>query len=144
MEHVITNFENIPSINILKNHILSLIRPNKKSIFGIHDLLGRNYIFQLRVGLSSLRYHKKHHNFIDTPSDKCFCDNGIEDTNHFFFSCLFYATQRATLASSVIEILQKYNLNHLGNQAELYLYGHHSLNKYYLSHGAECNMVFIF
>ena len=80
------------------------------------------------MGLSSLRYHKKHHNFIDTPSDKCFCDNGIEDTNHFFFSCLFYATQRATLASSVIEILQKYNLNNLGNQSELYLYGHHSLN----------------
>ena len=80
------------------------------------------------MGLSSLRYHKKHHNFIDTSSDKRFCDNGIEDTNHFFFSCLFYATQRATLASSVIEILQKYNLNHLGNQSELYLYGHHSLN----------------
>ena len=28
----------------------------------------------------------------------------------------------------VIEILQRNNLNHLGNQLELYLYGHRSLN----------------
>ena len=82
------NFENIPSINILKNHILSLIRPNQKSIFGIHDPLGLLYLFQLRVGLSSLRYHNKHHNFIDTPSDKCFCNNGIEDFSRVCFMLL--------------------------------------------------------
>ena len=33
-----------------------------------------------------------------------------------------------TLASSVIQILQKYNMNHLGNQSNLYLYGHQSIN----------------
>ena len=126
--NVITHFDNIPSINILKDHILSLIRPKKKNIFGIHDPLGRRYLLQLRIGLSSLRYHKKGHNFIDTPSDQCLCNHGIEDTNHFLFSCLFFATQRATLASSVIEILQKYNLNHLGNQSHLYLYGHQTIN----------------
>jgi len=126
--NVITHFDNIPSINILKDHILSLIRPKKKNIFGIHDPLGLRYLLQLRVGLSSLRYHKKCHNFFDTPSDKCLCNHGIEDTNHFLFSCLFFATQRATLASSVIEILQKYNLNHLGNQSHLYLYGHQTIN----------------
>ena len=126
--NVITHFENVPSINILKNHILSLIRPNKRSIFDIHDPLGLRYLFQLRVGLSSLNYHKKRHKFPDTPSEKCLCNQGSEDTNHFLFSCLFYATQRATLASSVIEILQKYNLNRLGNQSELYLYGHRSIN----------------
>ena len=26
-------------------------------------------------------------NFIDTPSDKCVCNHGIEDTNHFLFLC---------------------------------------------------------
>ena len=113
---------------ILKDHILSLIRPKKKNIFGIHDPLGHRYLLQLRVGLSSLRYHKKCHNFIDTPSDKCPCNNDIEDTNHFLFSCPFFVAQRATLASSVIQILQKYNLNRLGNQSHLYLYGHPTIN----------------
>ena len=36
-------------------------------------------------------------------------------------------TQRANLAVEVIDILQRNNLNHLGNQLE-YLYGHPSLN----------------
>ena len=33
-----------------------------------------------------------------------------------------------SLASNVIEILQKYSLNHLGNQPNLYLYGHQTIN----------------
>ena len=120
--NIITHFDNIPSINILKDHILSMIRPEKKNIFGINDP------FQLRVGLSSLRYHKKCHNFIDSPSDICLCSEGIEDINHFLFLCPLFTAQRATLASSVIQILQKYNLNHLGNQSNLYLYGHQTVN----------------
>ena len=72
------------------NHILSLIRPKKKCIFGIHDPLGLRYLFQLRAGLSSSRYHKKCHNFFDTPTDKCLCNQGIEDTNRFLFLCPFF------------------------------------------------------
>ena len=52
----ITHFNDVPSIVILKEHITSLIRPLKKSIFGIHDPLGLRYLFQLRVGLCSVRY----------------------------------------------------------------------------------------
>ena len=125
---VMSHFDTLPSIDISKRHILSLIRPSKKIIFGIHDPLGLRYLFQLRVGLSPLRYHKKRHNFIDTPSDECLCDNGIETSDHFLFWCPFFATQRATLAASVIEILRKYNLNHLGNQTHVYLYGHENVN----------------
>ena len=80
------------------------------------------------MGLSCLRYHNKCHNFIDTPSDKCLCNHGTEDTYHYIFLCPFFAAQRATLASSVIQILQKYNLNHLGNQSHLYLYGQPTVN----------------
>ena len=83
--------------------------------------------YQLRVGLCSLRYHKKHHNFVDTPSNECPCNFGIEDTNHVLFVCPFYEAQRATLVTSVIGILQKYNLNHLGNKSNLYLYGHREI-----------------
>ena len=68
------------------------------------------------------------HNFIDTPSDTCHCTQGVEDIGHFLFECPFYAAQRATLAGSVIQILLRNNLNHLGNQVRLYLYGHESLN----------------
>ena len=67
---------------VFSNHILSLIRPKKKCNFCIHHPLGLRYLFQLR-GL------KKWHNFINTPSDKCLCNQGIEDTNHFLFLCLF-------------------------------------------------------
>ena len=111
----------MPSINILKSHLLSLIRPEKKSIFNIH-------LFHLRVGLSPLRSHKNRHGFADTPLDICLCNHGVEDINHFLFLCPLYATQRATLRAtliaSVTAIVQKYNLEILINQSHLYLYGH--------------------
>ena len=119
--NVIIHFDNIPSINILKDHILSLIGPKGKNIFGIHDPLGLRYL-QLRVGLSFLRCHKKYHNFIDYPSENCLCNTGIEGTSHFLCSCPFFTAQRATLGSSVRQILYKYNLNSLGNQSHLNLW----------------------
>ena len=87
-----------------------------------------HYLFQLKVGLSPLRSHKKRHNFVDTSSDICICSQGVENTSHFLFKCPFYATQRATLAANVIQILLKNNLNHLGNEFRLYLYGNNTLN----------------
>ena len=120
----INHFNTMPSFDKFKTYITSFFRPKTKSTFGIHDPLGIHYLYQLRVGLSPLRSHKKNHNFMDSPSDKCHCNGGIEDTNHFLFECPFYGTQRATLAAKVIQILLKHNLNHLCNQASLYLYGH--------------------
>ena len=80
------------------------------------------------MSLSPLRSHKNRHNFVDTPSDICHCNQGIEDTSHFLFLCPSYVTQRATLVTSVSEILQKHNLDHLENQSQLYLYGHDYIN----------------
>ena len=97
-------------------------------MFGIHDPLVLRYLFQLRVGLSSLRYHKNGHKIFDAPSDKCLCNQGIEDMDHFLFLCPFFATRRETLAINVIAILHKYGLTHLGTQAHLYLYGHRTIN----------------
>ena len=96
----------------------------KKSIFNIHDPLGLQYLFHLRVGLSPLRSRNKRHGFADTLLDNCICDHGVEDTNHFLFLCPLYATQRATRIASVTAIVQKYNLEILINQSHLYLYGH--------------------
>ena len=124
--NIITNFQNNPTFTSLKAYILSLIRPKIKSTFGAHDPLGLPYLFQLRVNLSPLRSHKRRHNFADTPSE--ICNQGVECTRHFLFECPRYTNHRANLAVSVIDILQRNKLNDLGNQLELYLYGHPSLN----------------
>ena len=120
---IITHFEHFPSKDNLKNHLLSFFRPVCKSIFGLHDSDGLRYLFQLRVGLSPLRSHKNRHNFIDTPSDICTCNQGVEDTHHFLFLCPFYTNQRRTLMNNVNNILQKSNLT-LPVESNLYLYGH--------------------
>ena len=112
----------------LKRHVISFFRPKPKSIFGLHDPLGLHYLFQLRMSLSPLRSHKRRFNFIDTPSDICHCNQGTEDTTHFISLCPTYATHRAAMIASVNEILLKKNLYHLGNQLQLYLYDHESIN----------------
>ena len=82
---IISHIEDFPSFDSLKDHVLSFFRHKIKSIFGVHDPIGLRYLFQLRVSLSPLRSHKSRHNFIDTPSDICHCNQGVEDTNHFLF-----------------------------------------------------------
>ena len=57
-------FRNCSSLSKFKSKSLNLIRPPKKSIFGIHEPCGIKLLFQLRVGLSPLKGHKKNHNFL--------------------------------------------------------------------------------
>ena len=118
--NMITHFEHFPTFDNLIKHMLSLIRPEAKLIYGIHDSIGLRYLFQLRVSFL--------HNFVDTPSDICHCNQGIEDTNHFLFSCPTCVNQRAALVISVNEILRENNLNQLGDYLWLYLYGHASIS----------------
>ena len=120
----IFNYNVNPSLSLLKHDIISLIRPESKNVFKIHDPTGLRYLFQLRLRLSPLKGHKHCHNFLDTPSGNCHCNQGIEDTSHF----LLPTTQRASLVTSVKEILLKVNLIHLEEQSELYLYGDPSIN----------------
>ena len=124
----IFNYKVLPSIGVLKNDITSLIRPEEKSVFKIHDPGGLRYLFQLRVDLSPFKGHKWCHNFIDTPSGVCHCNQGIEATSHFLLSRPSYVIQRVTLVSSVNVILLKYNRNPLESQLQLYLYGDPSIN----------------
>ena len=90
--------------------------------------MGLRYLFYLRVGLSPLRSHKNRHHFDDTPSDKCLCNHGTEDTSHFLFLCPLFAVERAALMANVIRILQRYNLDNLVNQSHLYLYGYSTID----------------
>ena len=100
-----------------------------RSTFDIHNPSHLRYLFQLRLGLSHLRYHKKAHGFIDTPSDICLCNNGVEDTLHYLFHCSLYTNHRTSLISNVEEILSNNNLNLIINinAVETFLYGHPSL-----------------
>ena len=122
------DFREMPTLDELKKHLLALFRPHQKSLYNVYDPIATKYIYQLRLGLSKLRSHKKNHNFLDTPSDLCLCKAGIENTSHFLFHCPFYASHRATLASSIMNVLQPNYLSHLANSENLYLYGHHSLS----------------
>ena len=124
---VIRDFPVMPSINNLKKHLLSLIRPTKKTFFNILDPSGVRYLFLLRLGLSPLRKHMHNHEFKDIFPN-CLCNQGVEDSNHFLFSCPLFAVQRVVLTNSVHEILQRYNLINLSSNTHLYLYGDSIIN----------------
>ena len=112
-----------------KKIIMKSIQPKKRSVFNVHDENGIRHIFQLRVGLSSLRAHKRNHNFKDTPDDRCPCGIGIETTEHFLLKCSLYQTQRETLLSSINPIISSViPENTSNNLAEILLYGNEKLD----------------
>ena len=105
------------SISKFKESILKLYRPVKKSIFNVHDN-GIKWIFQLRVGLSPLKSHKKDHNFSGYEEDfsaTCSCLMGLETTCHFLLHCPNFTFHRRTLFDTVNPILQAYNIPFLSN-----------------------------
>ena len=125
--YIITDFKEMPTFEALKKHLISLYRPAIRQTFNIHNPQLR-YIFQLRVGLSHLRNHKKRHKFADTPSDQCLCKTGVEDTYHYLIKCPFYTSHRNVLFAYLEPILQNHDIT-VQNFVELLLYGHTSLNE---------------
>ncbi len=97
-------------------------------MFSIHHPIGIKWIFQLRVGLSPLKSHKKRHNFQDTPDDKCVCTNA-ETTPHFLLECPMFTLYRNNLFETLNPILLPKNLHNLNNSemVKLLLYGHEKL-----------------
>ena len=69
-----------------------------------------------------MEFNPDHHNFLDTHSDICHCNQGIEDVSHFLFLSPSFTTQRVAIN------LQRNYLNHLSNQSELSLYGYRPIN----------------
>ena len=123
------------SISEFKKKLLETIRPKKANpIFMVHDPENIKYIYQLRVGLSQLRSHKKKHNFRDTPTDICSCGTGVESTSHFLLLCPYFSIQRQALLSTIGSILNSNtktpNISNLDNAAKVdtLLYGNENLN----------------
>ena len=116
------------SLSVFKTNILKIIRPKKRSMFSIHHPIGIKWIFQLRVGLSPLKSHKKRHNFQDTPDNKCVCTNA-ETTPHFLLECPIFTLYRNNLFETLNPILLPKNLHNLNNSemVKLLLYGHEKL-----------------
>ena len=125
---IVTNIDSSLPINVFKKKLLCFIRPLSRSTFDIRDYTGLKLVYQIRVGLSQLKYHKFKHNFADTPSDWCDCHCAPEDTAHFLFKCPFYTVPRLKLISHVSKILTENLLTPLLENSNVYLYGHHSLN----------------
>ena len=122
-----SEFTEAHSIAVFKKQIMDMIRPKPKTWYNIHDPIGLKFLFQLRVCLSPLKYHKKRHNFLDTTDDRCDCGNSPENLTHFLFDCPLHAEHRLEIRNTVENILRPKNLSHLIENTELYLYGHKSL-----------------
>ena len=111
-----------------KSLYVHLIRPIKKDIFNVHNPDGTKRIFQLRVGLSPLKTHKKSHNFVDTESDTCLCGNGAEDTMHFLLFCPFFSVPRTSLFQNISHILVNFDNLSEKDQVSCLLYGYNGLS----------------
>ena len=118
----------VEKISTFKSSELGMIKPEEKNIFNIHSQDLR-YLYQLRVGLSSLKAHKHRHKFLDTPNDTCVCSSGAESTTHFLLCCPIFNTHRERLMETVKPILSKLNLNIDNNPAltQFLLYGNKAL-----------------
>ena len=101
-----------------------------KNVFNIHDPEGTKRLFQLRVGLSPLRYHKKRHNFKDSPSDTCICGMSVETAEHFLIYCNLYNEVRVNLFQVINPILETKHLElpKHGSLVHFLLYGHANLS----------------
>ena len=118
------------SLSVFKKNILKIIRPQKKDIFNIHNPFGIKRIFQLRVGLSPLKAHKKLHKFTDTPDDTCQCSLNAETTQHFLLKCPNFRVNRQILLDKINPILLLNDLHDFGDcqMVHFLLYGHTKLN----------------
>ena len=51
----IFNYKVVPSLRLLKNDIISLIRPESKSFYKIHDSTGLRYNFSIKSKIKSFK-----------------------------------------------------------------------------------------
>ena len=89
------------NIDIFKKRILSLFKPRKNELFGIHDKEGIRRLTQLRVDLNPLKFYKFRHNFLDTNDPLCLLNDGIETCEHFLLDCGLHRVSRTSLLNNI-------------------------------------------
>ena len=104
------------------------VTPNP--IYRIHDPIGLKYLTRLRVGLSHLRAHKFYHNFKDTISNICLCQNGSETVEHFLLYCPFFSSLRLELFEKLRRIISLLTFISSYYTCNLLLYGNPEYDDY--------------
>ena len=97
---------NCPTVSGFKSQRVRLVRPMKKTIFGVHDIEGVRLLTRLRVQFSDLREHRFRHRF-HCSNPMCFCQTGIKDNEHFLLHCPRYTNYREDLLDRVSDIVHR-------------------------------------
>ena len=96
--------KNSSTISVFKRELVRLVRPSKKSYFGIDDIEGIQLLTRLRVQFNDLRKQRFRHNF-QCSSPMCLCQTGTENNEHFFMHCLRHSNHRRDLLGHISNVL---------------------------------------
>ena len=112
-----------------KRKLLTVIRPLKRTLFGVFDIDGVKQLTILRLEFSTLNEHKFRHNFQCT-SPTCACYTGVEDNAHFFLHCPLFVPMHNDLLGQ-LSYLPGLDLSNIGSQVllNLLLYGSPKFNE---------------
>ena len=121
------SLRSVDSLSKFKAELIKSLRPTKRSVFKISDIVGVRLLAILWLGFSHLREHKFRHNF--SNSSRCVSGEGDETTEHFLLRCHF-ANTRSTLLGQVSNIL-KTDIKVLAEHrlVEVLLYGDNNCNE---------------
>ena len=92
------SLRSIDSLSKFKTELIKSLRPPKRSVFKICDIVGLRLLTRLRSGFSHHREHKFRHNFSNSDGD--------ETTEHFLLRRRHFANTRSTLLEQVSNILK--------------------------------------
>ena len=112
------DIKNAKSLAAFKSKLLSAIRPLKRTMYGIHDIVGIRHLTKLRVEFSALNEHRY------CVSPLCLCGIGNDDNAHFLLHCHRFHEMRIDLLGQLSEI-PGLDLTNMDSKAlcELLLYG---------------------
>ena len=96
--------ESSVAVSVFKKKLMRLIRPQKRSLFGFHDIERVRLLTRLRAEFSDLREHRFRHNF-QYSSPMCFCQTGIENNKHFLLHCPRHSSHRRDLLDRISNVV---------------------------------------
>ena len=94
----------MPSIDFFKRSIRKQYEITKYPWYEIGDRFANIHNACLRIECSMLNAHL-YYNPVGADNPGCRCGNNCEDPQHYFFYCIFYTDQRASLISSLTSYL---------------------------------------
>ena len=122
------SLRSIDSLSKFKAKLIKSLRPPKRSVFKISDIVSVRLLMRLRLGFSHLQEHKFRRN--SSNSSRCICGDGDETTEHFLLRCSHFANTCSTLLEQVSNIL-KTDIMVLPEHrsVEILLYGDNNCNE---------------